>query len=83
MNGRSSCGGGDGEAFLALVIKSVWFRDGEVSMSQSVSRLDSMVLLSFLSEGVGDMPLGKADRTKDDQNSSRAAFGHTHGILAY
>ena len=52
-------------------------------MSQSVSRLDAMVFLWFLSEGAGDMPLGKADRTKDDQNSTRAAFGHTHGILAH
>jgi hypothetical protein len=34
--------GGDGDAFLALFTKSVWFKD-ELSMSQSVSRLDAMV----------------------------------------
>jgi len=82
-NGKSSWGGGDGEAFLALVTKSVWFKEGGVSMSQSVSRLDAMIFFIFLSEGAGDVPLGKADRTKDDQNSTRAAFGHTRGILAH
>ena len=44
-NAKSSRGG-DGEAFLALVTKSVWFKVDEVSMSQSVSRLEAMVLRS-------------------------------------
>lgn len=39
---KSSWGGGDGEAFLALFTKSVWFKD-EASMSQSVSKLEAMV----------------------------------------
>jgi len=42
-NAKSSRGGGDGEAFLALFTKSVWFRVEEESMSQSVSRLEAMV----------------------------------------
>ena len=45
-NVKSSRGGGDGEAFLALVTKSVWFKVDEVSMSQSVSRLEAMVFRS-------------------------------------
>jgi len=49
-SGKSSRGG-DGEAFLALFTKSVWFKEG-VSMSQSVSRLEAMAI--ELSEGVGD-----------------------------
>jgi hypothetical protein len=47
-NAKSSRGGGDGEAFLALFIKSVWFKEGEVSMSQSVSRLEAMVFFVFI-----------------------------------
>ena len=44
-NAKSSRGGGDGEAFLALLTKSVWFRVEEVSMSQSVSKPVAMVLV--------------------------------------
>lgn len=43
MNARTSRGGGDGEKFLALFMKSAWFKGG-VSMSQSVSRLEAMML---------------------------------------
>ena len=44
VNTRSPRGGGDGEAFLALAIKSIWFKDEE-SMSQSASRVEVMMKL--------------------------------------
>ena len=53
MNAKYFSGGGDGEAFLALSTKSVWFKGAEVSMSQSVSKPEAMVLF-VLSEGASD-----------------------------
>jgi hypothetical protein len=63
--------GGDGNAFLALFTKSVWFKD-ELSMSQSVSRLDAMVFCGHL---------GKPIVTDKDDQSIRAGAELTHGSL--
>lgn len=67
---KSSRGGGDGEAFLALVTKSVWFKVDEVSMSQSVSRLEAMVPWSEYCHAASRSYKGHRD-------TSNHAFGPT------
>lgn len=71
-NGRSSRGGGDGEAFLALSMKSVWFKVDGASISQSVSRPEAMMVLG--KEGV-DHTI--EDDCIDRHSTTVAAFGST------
>ena len=68
INTKSSRGG-DGDAFLALFTKSVWFKD-ELSMFQSVSRLDAMVFCGHS---------GKPIVTDKDDQGIRAGGGLTDG----